>query len=220
LMHDPYHTYELMHDLHKRYKINVIYFFLLGEYGENDKNVSVDNRNFQSLIQSLADYADAGIHPSYGSNIKDGRLQKEVQLLTKILKREVTKSRQHFLKIRLPDTYRKLISVDIKEDFTMGYAGNIGFRAGICSSFYFYDLDQEVQTPLLIHPFAVMDATFRYYLKVNPEQVIDLIKPLIEEVKAVNGTFISLWHNESLSENHIWKGYRDIYEELLKIAAV
>lgn len=102
----------------------------------------------------------------------------------------------------------------------MGYAGNIGFRAGICSSFYFYDLDQEVQTPLLIHPFAVMDATFRYYLKVNPEQVIDLIKPLIEEVKAVNGTFISLWHNESLSENHIWKGYRDIYEELLKIAAV
>lgn len=220
LMHDPYHTYELMHDLHKRYKINVIYFFLLGEYGENDKNVSVDNRNFQSLIQSLADYADAGIHPSYGSNIKEGRLQKEVQLLTKILKREVTKSRQHFLKIRLPDTYRKLISVDIKEDFTMGYAGNIGFRAGICSSFYFYDLDQEVQTPLLIHPFAVMDATFRYYLKVNPEQVIDLIKPLIEEVKAVNGTFISLWHNESLSENHIWKGYRDIYEELLKIAAV
>ncbi|QQR95052.1 MAG: hypothetical protein IPJ93_15225 [Bacteroidota bacterium] len=70
LMHDPYHTYELMHDLHKRYKIKVIYFFLLGEYGENDKNVSVDNRNFQSLIQSLADYADAGIHPSYGSNIK------------------------------------------------------------------------------------------------------------------------------------------------------
>jgi hypothetical protein len=219
MQHDPYDTYELMHDLHKRYKVSVIYFFLLGEYGENDKNVSVDNRNFQSLIQSLADYAETGIHPSYGSNSKTGRLQKEVLLLTRILKREVSKSRQHFLKLRMPDTYRQLLSVDIKDDYTMGYAGNIGFRAGICSPFYFYDLDQEIQTPLLIHPFAIMDATFRYYLKVNPDQVIDLVKPLIDDVKSVDGTFISLWHNESLSENHIWKGYRKVYEELLQLAA-
>jgi len=208
-----------MLDLHKRYKVNAIYFFLLGEYGENDKNVSVDSRTFQSLIQSLADYAETGIHPSYGSNSQQGRLQKEVQILSRILKREVKKSRQHFLKIKLPDTYRKLIDVDIKDDFTMGYAGNIGFRAGICSPFNFYDLDNETTTTLRVHPFAVMDATFRYYLKVEPYQVIDLIKPLVEEVKAVNGTFISLWHNESLSENHIWKGYRSVYEELLKIAS-
>lgn len=219
MAHDPYDTYDLMLDLHKRYKVNAIYFFLLGEYGENDKNVSVDSRTFQSLIQSLADYAETGIHPSYGSNSQQGRLQKEVQILSRILKREVKKSRQHFLKIKLPDTYRKLIDVDIKDDFTMGYAGNIGFRAGICSPFNFYDLDNETTTTLRVHPFAVMDATFRYYLKVEPYQVIDLIKPLVEEVKAVNGTFISLWHNESLSENHIWKGYRSVYEELLKIAS-
>lgn len=219
MAHDPYDTYDLMLDLHKRYKVNAIYFFLLGEYGENDKNVSVDSRTFQSLIQSLADYAETGIHPSYGSNSQQGRLQKEVQILSRILKREVKKSRQHFLKIKLPDTYRKLIDVDIKDDFTMGYAGNIGFRAGICSPFNFYDLDNETITTLRVHPFAVMDATFRYYLKVEPYQVIDLIKPLVDEVKAVNGTFISLWHNESLSENHIWKGYRSVYEELLKIAS-
>ncbi|MBS1765029.1 MAG: polysaccharide deacetylase family protein [Bacteroidetes bacterium] len=219
LAHDPYDTYDLMLDLHKRYKVNAIYFFLMGEYGENDKNVSVDSRTFQSLIQSLADYAETGIHPSYGSNSRPGRLQKEVQILSRILKREVKKSRQHFLKLKLPDTYRKLIDVDIKDDFTMGYAGNIGFRAGICSPFNFYDLDNETSTTLRVHPFAVMDATFRYYLKVEPYQVIDMIKPLVDEVKAVNGTFISLWHNESLSENHIWKGYRSVYEELLRIAS-
>ncbi len=216
--HDPYDTYEFMLDLHKEHKVNAIYFFLLGEYGENDKNVSVDNRKFQSLIKSLADYAETGIHPSYGSNKKPGRLQKEVQLLSRILKREVTKSRQHFLKLRMPDTYRQLINVDITDDYTMGYANNIGFRASICTSFYFYDLDLEEQTNLKVHPFAAMDATFRYYLKVEPHQVIDMIKPLIAEVKAVDGTFISLWHNESLSENYIWKGYKDIYREMVKLA--
>jgi hypothetical protein len=217
---DPYDTYAFMHEVHRKHKTNVIYFFLLGEYGENDKNVPVDNRNFQSLIKALADYADTGIHPSYGSNKKPGRLQKEVQLLTRILKREVTKSRQHFLKLRLPDTYRQLLNVDIKDDYTMGYANNIGFRASICTSFYFYDLDIEAQTNLKVHPFAAMDATFKYYLKVNPDQVMEMLKPLIAEVRAVDGTFISLWHNESLSENFIWKGYRAIYEELIKEASV
>jgi len=41
---------------------------------------------------------------------------------------------------------------------------------------------------------------------------------LIEEVRKVNGTFISLWHNESLSEEKRWKGWRTVYETLIQKA--
>ncbi len=218
LEQDPYDTYDFMHDVHSKYKVHVIYFFLLGEYGENDKNLPTDNKNFQELIKSLADYGETGIHPSYGSNKKQGRLSKEIILLSKILKREVTKSRQHFLKLRLPNTYRQLIDADITDDYTMGYAGQVGFRAGTCSTFYFYDLDLEQETNLKIHPFACMDATFKYYMKTETDKVMDIIKNLANEVRAVNGTFISLWHNESLSENYIWKGYKNIYTQLVEYA--
>lgn len=218
LEQDPYDTYDFMHGLHDKFKVHVIYFFLLGEYGENDKNLPTDNKNFQELIKSLADYGEAGIHPSYGSNKNQGRLSKEIILLSKILKREVTKSRQHFLKLRLPNTYRQLIDADITDDYTMGYAGQVGFRAGTCSTFYFYDLDLEQETNLKIHPFACMDATFRYYMKTDVEKVMDVVKSLVDEVRAVNGTFISLWHNESLSESYIWKGYKKIYADLVKYA--
>ncbi|MBK7855237.1 MAG: hypothetical protein IPJ79_10310 [Bacteroidetes bacterium] len=47
---DPYDTYEFMHELHAKFKVHVIYFFLLGEYGENDKNLPTDNKNFQNLL--------------------------------------------------------------------------------------------------------------------------------------------------------------------------
>jgi hypothetical protein len=218
LEQDPYDTYDFMHDVHSKYKVHVIYFFLLGEYGENDKNLPTDNKNFQELIKSLDDYGETGIHPSYGSNKKQGRLSKEIILLSKILKREVTKSRQHFLKLRLPNTYRQLIDADITDDYTMGYAGQVGFRAGTCSTFYFYDLDLEQETNLKIHPFACMDATFKYYMKTETDKVMDIIKNLANEVRAVNGTFISLWHNESLSENYIWKGYKNIYTQLVEYA--
>jgi hypothetical protein len=121
--------------------------------------------------------------------------------------------------LKLPETYRRLIELDITDDYTMGYAYRVGFRASICTPFYFYDLDNEQITGLKIHPFAVMDATLKYYMKVQPEQAMSYISPLIKEVKKVNGDFISLWHNESLSENKIWAGWKNIYEQMAEEAS-
>lgn len=215
---DPYDTYEFQFEIQRRYKFRSIYFFLLGEYGENDKNVPVNSRKLRSLIKSIADYSEVGIHPSYGSNKNPGRLKKELIELSTILKREVTRSRQHFLVLKLPETYRRLIELDITDDYTMGYATQAGFRASICTPYYFYDLDNEQTTPLRIHPFAVMDATLKYYMKIKPEEAMNYIQPLIDEVRKVNGDFVSLWHNESLSENRIWSGWREVYEQLVRSA--
>jgi hypothetical protein len=215
---DPYDTYDLLDAIQQTYNLKCIYFFLLGDYGENDKNISVSRKKFQSLIKSIADYSEVGIHPSFGSNTDPSRLRKEISRLRKVLKRDIVKARQHFLMLHFPATYRRLIDHDITDDYSMGFSGEVGFRASICTPFYFYDLDQETTTKLMIHPFAVMDATLRYYMKVKPEDAMTYIDPLIKEVRAVNGTFMSLWHNESLSNMRPWEGWRDVYEQLVKSA--
>lgn len=215
---DPYDTFDYQNEIHKANKIKPIYFFLLGDYGVNDKNISVKNKQFQSLIKSLADYHTIGIHPSYASNQKSETLQKEIKRLQDITHRNTTKSRQHFLKLNLPSTYRNLIDNDIIEDYTMGYAEVSGFRASICSPFYFYDLDTEVTTKLKVVPFTVMEATLQYYNKSTPEDALIKIKSLMQKVKLVNGTFVSVWHNESLSDKDMWKGWKTVYEEMLKEA--
>jgi hypothetical protein len=216
--HDPYDTYEFISSLQKKYQLEMIYFFLLGDYAENDKNVSVSSRKLQVLINSIADYFETGVHPSYESNTKPSRLKLEKSRLQKIIKREITKSRQHFLKLTLPKTYRHLIDADITDDYTMGFSGEVGFRAGICTPFYFYDLEKETETRLCIHPFAVMDATLRYYMKVRPAEVMSYVGPLIREVRAVNGDFIIIWHNESLSDMKPWEGWKGVYEDIIKAA--
>jgi hypothetical protein len=166
----------------------------------------------------LGDYARIGIHPSYGSNNNRPQLKKEIARLSKILNRDITDSRQHFLKLRLPETYRDLIDSDITDDYTMGYASYIGFRASICTPFNFYDLDMELETKLKVHPFAFMEGTLKYYMKIEPKQAMSMIKPLIDSVKNVNGTFISLWHNDSLNNKNQWKGWQQVYEEMVKYA--
>jgi hypothetical protein len=111
-----------------------------------------------------------------------------------------------------------LIENDILDDYTMGYASQPGFRASICTPYYFYDLDVERETPLRINPFAVMDGTLKDYMDLTPADAFEIIDNLITEVKKVNGVFISLWHNESLSDKLRWKGWRNLYEKLLEKA--
>jgi hypothetical protein len=213
---DPYDTFDYQLEIHKQYNISPIYFFLLGDYGLNDKNIPSKNKRFQSLIKSIADYSEVGIHPSYASNKNIEILTKEIKRLQNITHRNTTKSRQHFLKLNLPNTYRDLIDNDIKSDYTMGYAEHPGFRASICSPFYFYDLDVETESKLEIIPFTTMEATYKYYKKSTPEEASKHISELMKTVKSVDGTFISVWHNESLSDEGIWKDWKMVYEKMLK----
>lgn len=213
---DPYDTFEKQLDLQEKYKLPVIYFVLLADYGLNDKNIPVESRKFQLLIKHLADHSEVGIHPSFGSNSQQEKLGMEWKRLKDILKREVTQSRQHFLKLSFPTTYRNLLDLDIHNDYSMGYAAIPGFRASICTPYHFYDLELEQSTALLIHPFVVMDATFKYYLNYSPAQSLELIKKMVDEVKAVDGTFVSLWHNETWSEHGAWKGWGKLYEQMVQ----
>jgi hypothetical protein len=215
---DPYDTYDFQLEMLKKYKFKSIYFFLLGDYGVNDKNLPPESEKFQSLIKMIGDYAEVGIHPSYGSNKSIDQLKKEIERLSKILHGEITQSRQHFLKLTLPDTYRNLIDLDITDDYTMGFASQVGFRASICTPFNFYDLDMELETKLKVHPFAIMEGTLKYYMNVLPDEALLKIKPLIDEVKDVNGAFISLWHNDTLNDQKLWKGWRKVYEEMIQYA--
>ena len=216
---DPYETYDLQLEYQRKYNLHPVYFILFAEYSQFDKNINYHRRKFRRLIKWLADYAAVGIHPSYFSLENPEFISLEKNRLEDLLKTDITMSRQHYLRLFLPDTYNNLIENDLLEDYSMGYAALPGFRAGICDTFPFYDLELETETKLRIHPFTVMDGTLNDYMHLSPEQAIVKIESLMQEVKKVNGTFISLWHNESLSDQKRWKGWRKVYESLLQMAA-
>jgi hypothetical protein len=222
---DPYNTYDFQFAIHKKYNLNPIYFFLLGDWGKYDKNLSHTNPLMQALIKNISQNAETGIHPSFASNKNPEKIKIEKERLEKIKssfyneeRTAVTKSRQHFLFLRFPHTYRNLIDAGITDDYTMGFADAIGFRAGLCTPYKFYDLEKEEETNLTIHPFAVMDGTLNNYLKLSPEQAIEKVKQIADEIKNVNGEFITIWHNETLSDWREWKGWKNVYEEIIKLA--
>ena len=214
---DRYDTYEELISLHKDYGISGVFFFLLADYGHNDKNVPHTSDRYKLTIKRLADYFEIGIHPGYMSNSEPERLPQEISRLSDVSKVDVVNSRQHFLMVRMPQTYQRLLENDIQNDYSMGFASQLGFRMSTCSVVPWYNLKTEQVTPLMLHPFPVMDATLNMYLQLSPTEAVEAVKPLIEKIRAVDGTFMTLWHNESLSDIWQWEGWKHVLEDIIRL---
>ncbi len=214
---DPYDTFALQQKLQQQYHFDQRYFILCGAYGPYDKNLNIETSPAQrSLIKQLAERCSLGLHPSYASDNHIHKLTAELHSLEEASGIPITSSRQHFLKIKFPDTYRSLVECGIKEDHSMGYPDHIGFRASICTPYPFYDLLTEQETSLMIYPFAVMDNTMKDYMGLKPDEAITKTKAIIDHIVNVNGLFISIWHNHSLNEDSQWKGWLNVYKETIK----
>lgn len=215
---DPFYIFDHLNHLQDKYQPNTQYFWLLGDPGKYDLNADVQNPAFRALIQEIASQYPVGIHPSFKSNTMPGQVEKEIERLRQITGEIITHSRQHFLMLSLPATYRRLVALGITDDHSMGYAGQVGYRAGIANPFPWYDLPKEQRTDLMIHPFAAMDVTMNFYLKLSPKEALQRVQHMIQELKTYGGTFTLLWHNSSFASHIGWEGWPAIFEKILESA--
>lgn len=210
---DPYDSYERMHNLHEKFNLQPLYFFLGAQKNKGyDKNILPQKAALKKIIKEHAGKYEIGIHPSWQSGDDETLLKKEIELLNRNIGKEIVKSRQHYIRFTLPHTYRRLIDAGIKEDYSMGYGSINGFRASVASPFYWYDLEREEQTSLLIYPFCFMDANAYYEQKYTAQQALDEMLYYYNEVKSVNGLLITLWHNNFFGSDERFKGWKEVYE--------
>jgi hypothetical protein len=215
---DEYDTFVYMHDVFRANNVSPIYFVLAGKRGTFDKNIPVSGSAFKELVKELSFRGSMGIHPSYDSGNDKLIVKQEIEAVEKPTRGRLTKSRQHFLKMTLPDTYECLAALKITDDYTMLYPSINGFRASICSPFYFYDLKAEVELPVKVHPGVLMDGTLKDYEKLSPAEANKIIRELIMKVKKCRGEFIPVLHNHNLSEQGEWKGWREVFEKMVAVA--
>lgn len=210
---DPYDTFKWIINKQKQCQHKFYMFFLIGDYSTYDKNININKKHFVSLIKSMSDYCKVGLKTSYFALNNINILKAEKKKIESVINHDLEFSRHSFSKVNLPKSYRNLIDLEIKKDFTMGYVNEIGFRAGTCTPFLFYDLDYEVQTPLLINSFHCNDyAMLKRQSLLDKKQ--DLLR-LINAVKQVNGTFTPLFHNYTFSEEPRWHGFRELFTLIL-----
>jgi len=211
--HDPFDTFKYIINKQKQLKSKFLFFFLIGDYSTYDKGINGNKKKFISLIKHVADYSKVGLKTSFFAIENKAILKKEKTRMEEIINNPLKSSRQSFSKLNLPESYRNYIELEIREDYTMGYSNHIGFRAGSCTPFLFYDLDYETQTPLKICPYHLMD-----YALLKTKSLLDkkkVLNEIINEVKQVNGEFVPVFHNYTFSDDVLWSGFKELFNIIL-----
>lgn len=213
---DPYDVYTWLNNLHIKHQLQPIYFFLNAiKKSIYDKNPVITKSAFKKIIHQHSLKYQVGIHPSFLSNTETHFLKKEISFLQKLIKKEVNISRQHYVQLKFPTTYLALIKNGITSDFSMGYGTSNGFRASYAKPFYWYNLVDNIETNLLLHPFCYMDANCIFEQKLSPEKAFEEMKQYYKIVKKVNGHLIYIMHNHFLADQPEWQNWKSIYENFL-----
>lgn len=217
---DPYDAYAWLDHLHEGHASDPLYFFLVaGSMGRYDRNISPVHPEMRALIAHHARRYRVGLHPSWASGDDAGLLSREAATLSKVTDvGPVRHSRQHYLRFKLPETYRALIRTGITDDHSMGYGAVNGFRASTCTPFRWYDLEEERSTGLVVHPFCFMDATAYHELGMDPAMTLSSLIAYRDAVHAVGGVLETVFHNSMLGTHPMYRGWRETYAAFLEVA--
>ena len=202
---DPYDLYEEVLKAHKKLGQVPKVFFQLAQYGPFDKNVSPYNRHFQHLIKSVGDYAQIALAASYASFDDPELLLEEKKVLSDIVHRPIDSCKTRYNRLNIPLTYRDMVDAGFTQDYSMGYTHDLGFRAGTCTPFYFYDLYLEMQQPIMVYPFAVQD-----YALLKEKSVADALRKMqamYDQVHQLGGWMGVIFSMELLGspQKYDWK---------------
>ncbi len=215
---DLYDTYDEILIIHNNYRIKPVFFILTSKHTLYDRNLLPQNPYFKKTINILSENADFGIHFSYYS-YEQNSYEWELNTLENLSKTKIIKNRFHYLRFRIPQYYQKIYECGILEDYSMLYAQIDGFRAGTCTPYYFFNLKSDEVTSLKIFssPFMDKHLTKKWY---NEKAYnIDKIFNYIQNIKKFGGTFVLLWHNETLFEKENFKNTNlDIYKTIIEYA--
>ncbi len=214
---DSFDIFSQLEDWHHQYEINPIFFFLVAKTRAGyDENNAPTNPKFQTLLKNLNEKHDIGLHPSYFSEMEE-KLAAEKFFLESILNKQVSKSRQHYLRLQFPAMYRKLIASGITDDYSMGYGTVNGFRASFARAYFWFDLERNRETTLRLHPFAFMDSNAIFHEKLTPGSALQELLQLYYTTRKIGGTFITVMHNHFMGKRD--SAWQEVYKNfLLEIA--
>jgi hypothetical protein len=191
------------------------FYFMASEPGPIEGDYNPASPHMQRCIRSLQQQGfEVGFHPGYATFLNPERLLAEKLRLDAVLGLTKYGGRQHFLRFKVPDTWRHWERAGLEYDSTMGYADHEGFRCGTCHRFRPFDLEQNREMNLWEIPLIAMDVTLSVYRNMDPGSAAKRLLELTLRCKSVGGIFTLLWHNTSLDRE--WRPWRKMYESFVQ----
>lgn len=163
LRKDPDNKFKELDALFKEFGMQPLYFFLFAKNTFYDRGVSVYNFSFRNLIKNIADTNNVSLLASYEAQEEIKTLNRECSHLKKLILKKIDSIRFNYGLLTTSSAYYSLLEQEIQKDYSMGYIGELGYRASTAVPFYFYDLSNDLQTSLKIYPIVADEEGLRKF---------------------------------------------------------
>lgn len=216
LRKDPHNNFEELKALFKSFGNQPIYFFLFAKNTFYDRGASIRNFSFRTLVKNISDTNDVSLLVSYNGQEDAKTLFSERNHLKKLILKKINRTRFNYGLLSASSGYYSLMEHEIQKDYSMGYLGEIGYRASTAVPFYFYDLNNDLQTSLKIHPVVADEVGLR---KFSDHKAFKKLEQLYENLptrSAIHGVSFS---NAILNATELKNTWREKFINYLRYHA-
>jgi len=188
------------------FKIYPQYFFLFTKNPNFERGLSIYKTAYRELVKHVADYNKVSLLVSYDAQNDSSILAKERKILKKLIHQQILSVRFNFGLFSSAKAYYGLISEELEEDYSMGYNDEIGYRASTAVPFYFYDLNNDLQTSLKINPVVATEEGIR---KFSDHKAFKKLEEMYEGLSTRSSIHIVSVSNSILTIDKMKNSWRD-----------
>ena len=193
---DPCVTaFDTLMEFSEAHGVRSTFFFMAAQPGDFDDGYAVESQLFKTLVRRIKERDHClGWHPGYQAAEDGSVFAQEFRRICEALEVPSVGVRHHFLRWRAGFSWRRLASMGIPFDASVGYNYCLGFRASTARAYPAFDLDANTPLALEVRPLVIMDGP----LQNHASPVDRSVTVLANRCARVNGTLSVLVHNYTL----------------------
>lgn len=154
-----------------------------------------------------------GFHPSYSAHLDPVQWDLERRAIEAAFGVTLFEGRHHYLRFRVPDTWRLWDEAGMAVDSTAGYADAEGFRCGTGDLFSTFDVRRRRALRVKELPLVVMEGILAGYRKVSAEAAREVFRSYVNVAARYQMPLSILFHNNSFDEVR-WPGWKGTYQAI------
>lgn len=218
---EPYWNFERIMEVEQKYNVRSTFFFLNQEVKYNRLHPSemiatlgkaqLTDSRICEIIKILSKNGwEIALHGSYESFDNVNQLKKEKVLLEAITERSIFGVRQHYLRLKIPETWLIQKSLGFTYDASFGSNKKIGFPDNKQLPF------KPFSDSFLVIPLTIMDYVL-FSLKRNFKDQLAICEELINRAEANSALIVILWHQRVFNEDE-FPNAANLYENIIKMS--
>lgn len=214
---NPYNTFDFLMDMSERRNVPSVFYFMADGKSKLDNKYRSNDPFLKELVAKVRKRGHCmGLHPGFSTFNDVEEFIRQKEYVEDYTGQKITHNRQHYLRLRLPETLNVWEKAGIENDSSLGFTDGVGYRCGTGGSFPLFHVTERRTTNVVETPLTFMEVALRNYadLPKSRSESLAALRLFKAYSKKYQTPFTFLFHNSSFDDIR-WPGWQKLYHNFL-----